>query len=268
MLKIYICDDNPGHLASIKKHVENHAAMSDVAMEIACADTAPTALLERLESSPGGAGLYFLDYHLNCESMDGIHLAEKIRKVDPRGFIVFITSDAAAHRLTFKHKVEALDYIVKDDPYLKERIVECMDDAAEKYTAKASALQDNSVFKLSEDVKRLFGGTRLAKDSKVSIENNKILCFMTEPDIKHTVIVYTTDGRIQFSGSLKQVEANMDKERFYRCQNNMIVSLDKILALDPVQSIVVLEGNNTFTISSRQYKKLDERWVEYKQKKK
>jgi len=238
MLKVFICDDQPKHLAFIKKQVENYILMNTFAMEMVCAETSPDPILKYLEENPGNAGLYFLDVHLNCD-INGINLAAAIRKHDPRGFIVFITSDVKSHKLTFKHKVEAMDYIVKDDLEIKERIAECMNNAVEKLTAKASTLQDNFVFKISEDVKKPGGRSGLAKDSTVSIDKSKILCFMTDPDIKHTVIVYTTDGRKQFAGSLKHVEAKLGGDkRFYRCQNNLIVNLDKVTALDPVQGML------------------------------
>jgi len=237
--------------------------MNEFAMEIACADTSPTPILKYLEDNPGDAGLYFLDLHLNCD-INGIKLAEAIRKHDPRGFIVFITSDAKSYKLTFKHKVEAMDYIVKDDIEIKDRIAECINNAAEKLAAKATTLQDNFVIKISEDIKKAGSRTGLAKDSIVSIDKSKILCFMTEPEIKHTVIVYTTDGRRQFAGSLKQVEAILDGDgRFYRCQNNLIVNMDKIKALDPVQGLLTLEGGFNFNIAVRKIKKLKERIDSY-----
>ncbi|MCL2400619.1 MAG: LytTR family transcriptional regulator DNA-binding domain-containing protein, partial [Defluviitaleaceae bacterium] len=164
-----------------------------------------------------------------------------------------------SYKLTFKHKVEAMDYIVKSDIELKERIVECISNAVEKLTAKATTLQDNFVFKISEDIKKAGARSGLAKDSIISIDKRTILCFMTESDIKHTVIVYTTNGRKQFSGSLKLVEATLEGDkRFYRCQNNLIINLDKVAALDPVQGMLILEGNFKTNIAVRKVKKLSE----------
>jgi len=258
MLKIFICDDEPEYLAFIKKQVENYILMDSFAMEVVCADTSPGPILRHLEDSPGNAGLYFLDLHLNS-NINGINLAEAIRKYDPRGFIVFITSDEKSFKLTFKYKVEAMDYIVKGDPELRQRIAECMSNAAEKLTAKSTVLQDNFVIKISEDIKKAGGRAGLAKDSIISIDKSKIRCFMTDPDIKHTDIVYTTDGRRQFTGSLKQVEAILDGDRrFNRCQNNLIVNMDKIVALDPVQGLLVLEGDIKVSIALRKIKKLNE----------
>jgi len=265
MLKIFICDDDPGFLATTKKQVENHILMNSFAMEVVCAETSPGPILKYLEEHPGNAGLYFLDIHLCCD-INGIGLASAIRKHDPRGFVVFITSDAKSHLLTFKHKVEAMDYIVKGDLEMRERIAECINSATEKLAAKATTLQDNFVIKISEDIKNAIGRCSIAKDSIISIDKNKILCFMTEPDIKHTVIVYTTDGRRQFAGSLKQVETTLvGDKRFYRCQNNLIINLDKVTALDPVQGLLTLESNFKVDITMRKIKKLAVRIEGYNQ---
>jgi len=258
MLKIFICDDDPKYLAFIKKQVENYILMNSYAMEVVCAETSPGPVLKYLEENPGDVGLYFLDLHLNDE-VNGISLATAIRKLDPWGFIIFITSDVKSYKLTFKHKVEAMDYIVKDDPELRLRIVECMNNATEKLTAKATVLLDNFVIKISEDIKHGDSRSGLAKDSIVSIDKSKILCFMTYPDIKHTVIVLTSDGRRQFAGSLKHVQASLGADkRFYRCQNNLIANMDKVIALDPVQGQLTLEDNLKIDIAIRKIKKLKE----------
>lgn len=162
MLNIFICEDEQRHMDAVRKSIENHVMIHELAMDIVCAAHAPGEVMEYLKNNPGQAGLYFLDVHLNAD-IDGIRLGEAIRKHDPRGFIVYITSDGDSHRMTFKHKVEAMDYIVKGDPYMGERIGECIDNALAKLTATATPLQDNFVFKLSDDIKRFRGKTSLAK---------------------------------------------------------------------------------------------------------
>lgn len=257
MLNIFICEDDRKFLDFVVKHVENYIAMSKTAMSLVCAATTPEEVLGCLDKNQGSTGLYFLDLHLDAD-MNGIDLAEAIRRHDARGFIVFITSDALSYKLTFKHKVEALDYIVKGEPQLMERIYECLDNAVSKFAAK-TAVQDHFVFKLADDVKKS-KGVSLAEGSTICIDNNKILCFITEPDIKHTVTVYTTDGeRMQFGGSLRQVEAKLDKQRFFRCQNNLIANMDKVIALDPIQLLLIFESGLSVSVATRAVRKLNER---------
>ena len=262
MLKVFICEDDPEYLAFIEKQVTNYITMSNLIMHMVCSDVNPSAIIHHLEKSPSDTGLYFLGIHIK-EELGGIKLAETIRKYDPRGFIVFLASDATSYKFIFKYKIEALDYIIKDDPYIEERIHECLDDAVKKFTAKATILQNNFVFKLSEDTKSFFGNNIMAKDSMVSVDSGKILCFMTVPDMKRTVIVHTIEGSFPVRGSLRQIEDEIDDARFYKCQSNLIINLDKVIALDPIQRILTLENNITINIATRKIKALNQRINEY-----
>lgn len=262
MLRIFICEDDPKHLAFIKKQVANYITMSSLFMQVVYADVSPAAMLSHLEKSSEETGMYFLGLHLGGD-IAGIEVAESIRKHDPRGFIVFLASDTESYKYIFKHKIEALDYIAKNDPYIKERIHECLDNAVEKLTTKATAIQNNFVFKLSDDVKNFLGAT-LAKDSMVTADRNKILYFKTVPDVKRMVMVHTNDGNLPVRGSLKQLEVELDDARFYKCQSNLIINLDRVVALDPVQCILALENSQKIKIATRRIKELSQRISEYK----
>jgi len=263
MLKIFICDDDERYLATITSEVEKYASMSNFAMEIVCTATSPTPILEYLEKNTSVVGLYFLDLHLEAD-INGIELAMQIRKHDPRGFIAFITSDAKSSKHTFKYKIEALDYIEKDDVEKNERIRACLDSAVEKLTVKATPVQDNFIFKISEDIKKTTStGTSIGAGSTVVIDKSKIICFTTDPDIKRTVVVYTTEGRKVFSGHLNKVEQDISDKRFYRCQNNLLINMDKVTGFDPVQRLLTMEHDMDVTIVARQVKKLNAQILSY-----
>jgi len=66
--------------------------------------------------------------------MNGIDLGTKIREAAPPAKIVFVTTHAELAHLTFKHKIGAQDYIVKDRPNeIKARIDECIASAYKQY---------------------------------------------------------------------------------------------------------------------------------------
>lgn len=240
-------------------------AASTFATKIACATTSSTEIQQYLEENPGNIGLYFLDLHLDFE-MDGISLAKEIRKRDSRGFIVFITSDVKSYKLAFKHKIEAMDCIIKGELDIKERIGECLDNAIERLVAKATPAMDNFVFKTAQDIDNFGGKHRLAKDSIISIDRNKILCFLTEPENKRLVKIYTTEGERLSADNLKNIETKLDNKRFYRCQNNLIVNLDKCVAVDTTQNMLVLADGLKIDIPSRRVKALNERIVAHQNK--
>ena len=256
MLNIFICEDDPAYLSTITKMVENYTTMHEVAMKLMFTCTTPAQLLGYLESNPGNAGLYFLDLHLNSD-INGIQLAAHIRKHDPRGFVVFITSDADAYKLTFKHKVEALDYIEKGEPNLEQRVLECLTNAADKYTATATEMQKTFTAKLSDDTEEF------DKNSTMVTNYSNILCFVTHPQAKRTIILHKTDGRVQFGGSLKDVEATLNDPRFYRCQNDLIINLDKVRGVNTTTFKLVFEGGLVVDVAARRVKELADCVREY-----
>ena len=107
MLDIYICEDNLKQLAFIKEKVENIIAFEELDIKIKTATNSPNEILNKASQSHN-CGLYFLDIDLKNEKINGFTLAQAIRKIEPRCFIVFITSHIELSYLTYQYKVEAL----------------------------------------------------------------------------------------------------------------------------------------------------------------
>ena len=257
MLDIFICEDNSDFMDYVIKTLESYSFSSANSIRPACATSNPYEILEYLSLNKSTTGLYFLDYDLGCD-MNGMKLAEEIRKLDARGFIVFITADAESYKLTFQYMLEAMDYIVKDAPNLSERIYKCVDNAFDRLASRPNPLQKNLVLKLADDSDRDWKGMRLEKSSRVSVDSESILYFTTNPDVKHLITARTIDGSLEQRGSLREIEAKLDNAKFYRCQNNLIVNLDGIVDISKC-SVVFVNGEEV-EIASRQIKKLRERW--------
>ena len=264
MLEIFICEDNNDFMNYVTRTLDSYSFSSANCIKVACATSNPYEILEYLSQNKNITGLYFLDYDLGCD-MNGMKLAEEIRKLDARGFIVFITVDAESYKLTFQYMLEAMDYIVKDNPNLCERIYKCIDNAFDRLASRPTLLQKNLVLKLADDSDKDWKGMRLEKSSRVSIDSDSILYCITNPDVKHLITVRTIDGSLEQRGSLREIEARLDDARFNRCQNNLIVNLDNIV--DISQCSVVFVNREEVEIASRQIKKLRERWQSRKQRK-
>ena len=108
--------------------------MEGLDMQIVLSTSDPHMILKELLTSKN-TGLFFLDIDLKS-NMNGLALAQRIRQIQPRCFIVFITSHSEMSFLTFQYKVEALDFIIKDTTeHIKTKIRECLLDANNKYTS-------------------------------------------------------------------------------------------------------------------------------------
>ena len=134
MIDIFICEDNPKQLNLFKKYISNFILMEGFDMQIVQATSDPHQLLKEILTAEN-TGLFFLDIDLKSD-MNGLTLAQRIRQIQPRCFIVFITSHSEMSFLTFQYKAEALDFIVKDTTeHIKSKIHECLVDVNSKYTS-------------------------------------------------------------------------------------------------------------------------------------
>ena len=250
MLSIFVCEDEPVIRAGISKCIRNYILMENLDMELAVSAETPYEVLDYL-SKHKVDGLYFLDVDLNSD-IDGIRLAEKIREYDPRGFIVFITAHGEALHLTFKYKVEALDFIVKDRDNLEERICECIRSAKSKYNAKPEGPAKNSKFVFKR-----------SNGSLLSLHTSNILYFETSSLRSHRVIVYSGNAVYDFYGSLNDIERTID-ESFYRCHKSFIINLKKVVEVNDDKSTLLLENGATCPISMRKLSKLKSLLLESK----
>ena len=99
MLKIYLCEDNPKQREILSKYINNMILIDDYDIQFVKATDDPHEILELIDSERS-TGLYFLDIDLSSD-MNGLALAKEIRKIDSRGFIVFITTHSEMSFMTF-----------------------------------------------------------------------------------------------------------------------------------------------------------------------
>lgn len=239
MLKVFICEDDNKQLKQVNKYIENVISYEDLDIEISLSTNNPYDILFFLKNNSVN-GLYFLDVDLKT-SINGIELAEQIRKYDPRGFIVFITTHSEMSHLTFKYKVEAMDYIIKDDyREVKNRIKECILNAYSKYISLYNDVQ--KVFIIEDD-----GRT-------INVKYDNILFFETS-HTPHKIILHAKNRRIEFYGNLKNIEKELD-ERFYRCHESFIVNRDNIKQVNKTKRIISMVNGQECVASIRGLRKL------------
>ena len=111
MLDIYICEDNKKQLSLFTGYIRDAVLIENLDMQIVLAPSDPDEILEGMKAS-SNMGVFFLDIDLKSR-INGLTLAQEIRKLQPRCFIIFITSHSEMGFLTFQYKVEPLDFIIK-----------------------------------------------------------------------------------------------------------------------------------------------------------
>lgn len=208
-------------------------------MELVLATQDPHEVL-KVAMDSNTVGLYFLDIDLGSD-ITGLTLAQEIRKFDPRGFIIFITSHSEMSFLTFQYKVEALDFIIKDNTSkIQARIIECIINVNERYTSLHNNVQKNFTIKIN--------------DKSIVTDYKDILFFETSVNI-HKVVLHALNRQIEFNGKLKIIEEQLD-DHFYRCHRSYIVNLDNIKEINTSHYTIEMINGEQCLFSTRLKKKL------------
>ena len=98
-MKIFVCEDDQRQREHMVSIIKNYIMIEEKPMELALATNDPYEVLEQSKEL-NDIGCYFLDIQLEAD-MNGIKLASEIRKHDPVGNIIFVTSHSELTYLTF-----------------------------------------------------------------------------------------------------------------------------------------------------------------------
>jgi len=239
MLNIFVCEDNAAQRRRIVQIIQNTVMIEELDMQLVLDAEDPYVLLNKVKTSQN-TGVYFLDIDLNSD-MNGMKLAQQIRLFDPRGFIIFITAHSELSYMTFQYRVEAMDFVLKDNPAeAKVKIRECLLNAMERYS-----LQTNKTHK----VYTIETGGR-----KISIDYDDIFFFETSGNI-HKVILHAKDHQIEFPGTMKELISTLD-DNFVRCHRSFIVNKNNIKEADVKKRIIYFDNGETCLMSTRRMKEL------------
>ena len=239
MLNIFVCEDNEVQRRTIVQIIQNTVLIEELDMQLVLDAGDPYILLERVKTSQN-TGIYLLDIDLGS-NMNGLKLAQQIRLYDPRGFIIFVTAHCELSYMTFQYRVEAMDFVLKDNPAeAKVKIRECLLNAMERYT-----LQTNRTHKVY---------TIEINGRKISVDYDDILFFETSGNI-HKLILHGKDRQIEFSGTMKELADTLGSD-FVRCHRSFLVNKKNIKEVDAKNRILYFANGETCLISTRMMKEL------------
>lgn len=251
MLPIYICEDSLSQLKKITKIIENYIIIENLDMKVVCAEQNPYSLIQYLESHKEQS-LYFLDIDLKCD-IDGFELSKKIRHIDPRGFIVFITTHSEMAMLTFQYQVEAMNFIIKDDiENFNGSITKCLIHAYELYITPSDETPRMISVKIGERI--------------VSLQLDKIIVIESIPLRSHYIRIIGDGFLHELYFSLNEIIKQLDSS-FYRCSKFAIVNMDKIIEIDKKDRIAHLQNDVDVQLSIRNCNKFINDYMDYKKSK-
>lgn len=239
MLEVFICEDNDTHRLLLEKYINDIILIEDLDITINTVTKNPIDIINTLKNSSVN-GIYFLDIELK-NSMSRIKLAQTIRKFDPRGFIVFVSTRLELSYLAFAYKIEALGYIVKGNfNHIKEELHLCLLEASKRYVSSKNTM--NNLFNIN------------IKDKILTFQYNDILYFETSHN-KHKILLHTKNSTVEFYGKLKDIES-LNYSSFIRVHNSFIVNKDNIKSVDKKNRIIHMKNNKICLASTRLLKNL------------
>ncbi|UJW58024.1 response regulator transcription factor [Bacillus sp. A116_S68] len=241
-MNVIICENETHHREFLQSVITQYAMLYQPSIEIALSTAQPEHILDYVNKQR--ADCYFLDIELGS-TITGMDLARMIRERDPFAQIIFVSMHADKLKLTFKYKLAALDFIVKDEgpDKLASQVQDALEAAFDKYQQLGHSSELAHIqIKIGERIK--------------NIRYDDIYYFETAAQ-EHKIVLYEVSGVYEFYGKLKAFE-NID-ERFYRCHKSYLVNLDHIKDMNTKQRKLTMVNGRECLISARKVKDLQSR---------
>ena len=239
MLDIYICEDNRKQLDLFTGYINDTILIESLDMQVVLGTSDPNEVLKKIEGTQN-MGIFFLDIDLKS-TMNGLTLAQKIRKIQPRCYIIFITSHSEMGFLTFQYKVEPLDFIIKNTTEdVRRKIHECLLNVQEKDISLVNGQRKSFLIR--------------QPDRSISVDYEEILFFETSDNI-HKIALHAQQRLLEFTGQLNDIAKELD-HRFYRCHRSYIVNTDNIVEVDYNKLIIRMKNGEMCPVATRKKKGL------------
>lgn len=243
-MNIYVLEDNYSQQLEIKKIINSCITSNHYEDTSLFLSAKPSEILNKIKKKVG-YNIYFLDIEIKGSDDTGFELAQKIRELDPYGWLVFVTTHSEFLPLTFKQKLTALDFIDKqqDKTEFENAIEECLEIANKKKNEAVSA--DAFVFK--------------NQHSDFQIPFSEILYFETT-EITHKIRLVQKNKFSEFYANLNEIE-NIDK-RLYKAHRSYVVNLSNIEKIDRANKLIYFVDGKTCLLSRTKISSLQRRLQE------
>lgn len=233
MIKAVIIDDEPKAIQGLAWELSNF----ENELEIIATFTEPEKAIDYLKSS--NIDCLFLD--IEMPTMDGFQF---LKKLDKKDFAVVITTAYNEYAITAL-KNEAIDYLLKpiDTDDLSETISKIKKHISKGFNADKF-----------EDILLKFNNT--LRNKKITIHTDGKLIFLepkeifyAESDGNYSTLYLSNNKKIVVTKKLKEINALLPTDHFFRIHNSYIINLNKIKEFLKSDGYVVLENNAKIPVS-------------------
>ncbi|MPM21625.1 Transcriptional regulatory protein YpdB [bioreactor metagenome] len=186
-----------------------------------------------LENYSKDIDLILLDIQLG--EINGMDTARKIRILDNNVEIIFITS--LIEYALEGYKVRAYRYLVKPVKYedIKENIINCI---------KEVEIKNKYII-----IKK--------QGHQIKLDINEITYIEVQ---KETITIHTLNEVYKISGTMSNIEEEIDCSRFFRCHKSFLVNLEHIKIIK--QYVAILENNEEVPVSRYRFKETKDKFFD------
>lgn len=241
MTPIYLCDDEPMWLNYLKQVIADYPTKSSDNFYVAFSGNSPSILLQYLKEHTINGGIYFLDVVYKTQ-MNGMELGQNIRRLDSHATLIYITNHEEMMRETFRFKLQVLDYILKNDEDLPERIHQCLSHLEQSCPMPSSA---------SSQIIISMGRSRLL------LAKEEIYYANTEKG-SHQIQIHTKTGMVIAYTTLYALEQQLG-DTFISCSRSMLVNPCHIISADHHTRKLLLDNGETCSCSTRMWRNILDR---------
>ncbi|MCI9063399.1 MAG: response regulator transcription factor [Clostridia bacterium] len=208
MLKFCIIDDNPHIIDKLSSMLESIFAKNDFDAEVIFTTTDTNNFLSFISSNK--ADVFLIDIDLKSD-INGIKIAEEIRKKDKDCYIIFVTAHLEYGLLAYQCKT--FDFLPK--PITRERL-------------------EATINRLFDDVR----GVRkkfIRLDNKNTIIDENEINYIKRDGMK--VVFHTNNRNYEVYSSFVKLQ-NQLPDNFVRCHKSFIANINNVTEVEPVSNLI------------------------------
>ena len=231
MIKIVICEDERETQLLIEDYLDNILKNINIEYEIQKYSSGE----ELLEGNLKDIDILFLDIQMG--QINGMDVARKIREVDNRMEIIFITS--LIDYVQEGYEVRAYRYLLKpiESEKLKKHVSTCIKEI--EVNKKNYILIKN-------------------KSNTYKIHSNEIKYVEVQ---KKDMSIHTINKDLEVRYSLEKIEKDLNLDKFVRCHKSYLVNLSYVENIK--LNTLVLESGEEVPVSRYRYKDVKEKFLKF-----
>ncbi|MBQ6588760.1 MAG: response regulator transcription factor [Butyrivibrio sp.] len=230
MYRIAICDDEKSSAAEAAELLEKYkAAHPRLEMNVDIFYTS-LDLLDAIEKNT--YDLYLLDIYI--DKLNGIEIAESIRKKDENSHIVFMTSSNAFYKEAFR--IHAVHYLEK--PILEEDFFDALDRVCQDQEVRFLVVRESGEV------------SRIPIDDIIYVESED-----------HYKRIVTTEKNYFVRSTMQALMEEIGEQYFHALGMKTIVNLKRVLKIN--KDTLSMEDGTEFTVPRGTYRQLSDLILKY-----